>query len=204
MGGASSYHTYSQLRNLLLSLTQQLEQNPTVGGASYSEFQHYLLVAHYFAIRAACFGHQQLTSIAAKLSVAMLRYTDIIPVDKAFFEAGQMAKAQGWENMAFVFFNRFLDLSDAIEEGSPDMLDNSDFIDTDIPLEVSLPEKPGISEDKREEVKEWVLAVSMDQKVEQVLPQDERGTYVASLNSPHTGVTSLPCVVSGVGGVCIT
>lgn len=25
------------------------------------------------------------------------------------------------------------------------MLDNSDFIDTDIPLEVSLPEKPGIS-----------------------------------------------------------
>lgn len=67
--------------------------------------------------------------------------------------------------MAFVFFNRFLDLSDAIEEGSPDMLDNSDFIDTDIPLEVSLPEKPGISEDKREEVKEWVLAVSMDQKV---------------------------------------
>lgn len=25
------------------------------------------------------------------------------------------------------------------------MLDNSDFIDTDIPLEVSLPDKPGIS-----------------------------------------------------------
>lgn len=25
------------------------------------------------------------------------------------------------------------------------MLDNTDFIDTDIPLEVSLPEKPGIS-----------------------------------------------------------
>ena len=64
-------------------------------------------------------------------------------------------------------------------------------------------------------MKEWVLAVSMDQRVsyhgviiagnhgaaaqqvEQVLPQDERGTYVASLNSPHTGVTSLPCVVSG-------
>ena len=56
--------------------------------------------------------------------------------------------------------------------------DHSDFIDTDIPLEVSLPEKPGISvkylsvqatphiiiqEDKREEIKEWVLAVSMDQ-----------------------------------------
>ena len=39
------------------------------------------------------------------------------------------------------------------------------------------------------------------QQVEQVLPQDERGTYVASLNSPHTGVMSLPCVVSGDGWV---
>jgi len=34
-------------------------------------------------------------------------------------------------------------------------------------------------------------------QVEQVLPQDERGTYVASLKCPHTGVISLPCVVSG-------
>ena len=90
LGGASSYHTYSQLRNLLLGLTQQLEQNPkdTAG----AEFQRYLLVAHYFATRAACFAHHQLTSIAAKITVAMLRYTDIIPVDKAFFEAGQLAK----------------------------------------------------------------------------------------------------------------
>ena len=93
LGGASSYHTYSQLRNLLLGLTQQLEQNPKeMGGASYNEFQRYLLIAHYFAVRAACFAHHQLVAIAAKLSVAMLRYTDIIPVDKAFFEAGQMAK----------------------------------------------------------------------------------------------------------------
>ena len=44
--------------------------------------------------------------------------------------------------MAFVFFNRFLDLSEAIEEGSTDMIDNSDFADTDIPFEVPLPEQP--------------------------------------------------------------
>jgi len=93
LGGASSYPTYSQLRDLLLGLVQQLEQNPKeMGGASHEEFQRYLQVAHYFATRAACYGYQQLSSVAAKLSVAMLRYTDIIPVDKAFFEAGQMAK----------------------------------------------------------------------------------------------------------------
>lgn len=86
----------------------------------------------------------------------------------------------GWDNMAFVFLNRYLDLSEVshwsllknkvastgnvntflmpvifviflfqlpclffqgIEEGSLDMLDNSDFADTDIPFEVPVPEK---------------------------------------------------------------
>ena len=41
--------------------------------------------------------------------------------------------------MAFVFLNRYLDLYDAIEEGSLDMLDHSDFAETDIPYEVPLP-----------------------------------------------------------------
>ncbi|XP_019855197.1 PREDICTED: intraflagellar transport protein 172 homolog [Amphimedon queenslandica] len=98
--------------------------------------------------------------------------------------------AVGLESMAFIFYNRFLDLSEAIEEGSLDMIDNSDFVDTDIPFEVPLPEQPFMTEDKREEIKEWVLALSMDRQVEQTLPlDDERQTYVASLTSPHTGVT---------------
>ena len=53
-------------------------------------------------------------------------------------------------------------------------------------------------EDKREEMKEWVLAVSMDQRVEQVLPIDERNTYEASLVANNTGIQSLPCVISGM------
>ena len=38
-----------------------------------------------------------------------------------------------------------------------------------------------MSSSEHENVKEWVLAVSMDQKVEQQLPLDERMTYEASL-----------------------
>ena len=72
------------------------------------------------------------------------------------------------------------------------MLDNTDFMDTDIPFEIPLPDQPympvskssflclteldcvlklGMSlyiflqEDKREEIKEWVLALSMDRRV---------------------------------------
>ena len=53
---------------------------------------------------------------------------------------------------------------------------------------------------QHEDIKEWVLAVSMDQKVEQALPKDERGTYEASLVATDTGIRSLPCVISGKSG----
>lgn len=42
-------------------------------------------------------------------------------------------------NMAFVCWNRFLDMSDAIEEGSNRLLENADFADTDVPFDVELP-----------------------------------------------------------------
>ena len=51
-----------------------------------------LLIAHYYAARSAAMGHKSTESIAAKLSVSLLRHTDIIPADKAFFEAGLMTK----------------------------------------------------------------------------------------------------------------
>jgi hypothetical protein len=61
---------------------------------------------------------------------------------QAFYEAGMACRALSWENMAFVFLNRFLDLCEAIEERSLDLLDNTDFVHTDIPFEIPLPETP--------------------------------------------------------------
>ena len=68
-----------------------------------------------------------------------------------------------------MFLNRYLDLSDAIEDGDLGGLDNTDFIGTDIPFEIPLPQYQYLEEAKREEVKEYVLAISMDQKAEQTL-----------------------------------
>ena len=46
----------------------------------------------------------------------------------------------------YVLFFRYLDLYEAIEERSLDLLDNSDFADTDIPFEVRFPSKdPNLS-----------------------------------------------------------
>lgn len=52
-------------------------------------------------------------------------------------------------------------------------------------------------DDRREEIRDWVLTVSMDQRVEQILPADERDTYEASLIAINTGIRSLPCIITG-------
>ncbi|XP_039273606.2 intraflagellar transport protein 172 homolog [Styela clava] len=195
--GAESYKTWANLRNMLFSLCKNMESSNENGTPDHQGFETQLQIAHYYSVRSACGNQNTLSEIAAKISTSLLRYTTLIPADKAFYEAGAYCRAVEWNNMAFVFWNRYLDLSEAIEEGSLDMMDNADFQDTDVPFEVPLPEKHFLTEDKREEVREWVLAVSMDQKVEQELPVDERDTYVANLIAHTTNMKSLPCIISG-------
>lgn len=60
-----------------------------------------------------------------------------------------------------------------------------------------MPDAQFVEEEERADLKEWVLTVSMDQDIEQVLDKDERGTFVASLLDANTGEQSRPCVVSG-------
>ncbi|KAG8430928.1 hypothetical protein GDO86_019734, partial [Hymenochirus boettgeri] len=194
---ADAYHTWADLRDVLHNLCENLVKSSEVNSHEHQEFELMLLIAHYYSVRSASQGLEQLEGVASKLCISLLRHTDLLPADKAFYEAGMAAKAMDWGNSAFIFLNRFLDLVDAIEEGTLDALDHSDFQDTDIPFEVPLPAKQHIPAEKREEVREWVLAVSMDQRVDQVLPQDERGAYEASLIARNSGIHSLPCLITG-------
>lgn len=79
-----------------------------------------------------------------------------------------MLQDVGREDEAFVFLNHYLDICEAIEEGNVDLLDHSDFTETDFPQEIPLPAAQYLNPKQHEEVKEWVLAISMDQKVDQV------------------------------------
>ncbi|CAB1340225.1 unnamed protein product, partial [Coregonus sp. 'balchen'] len=193
---AESFRMWADLRDVMLLLCENLTKSSEANSPAHEEFEQMLLISHYYATRSAANG-VDLVSVAAKLSISLLRHTELIPADKAFYEAGMAARALGWENMAFIFLNRFLDLSDGIEEGNLDTLDHSDFQDTDIPFEVPFPAKLHVTDAQREEIRDWVLTVSMDQRVEQVLPKDERDTYEASLLAANTGIRSLPCVITG-------
>ncbi|TNM94541.1 hypothetical protein fugu_017300 [Takifugu bimaculatus] len=182
---------WADLRNFLLKLSENLSGSAEANSPAHEDFDQMLLVAHYYATRSAAKGVEQLVTIATKLSVSLLRHTMLIPADRAFYEAGLACKAVGWENMAFVFLNHFLDLCDAIDEGTLDTMDHSDFSDTDIPFEVPLPTKLCVT------IRDWVLMVSMDNRLEQVLPQDERKSYEASLVDANTGLRSPPCIITG-------
>ncbi|XP_072536228.1 intraflagellar transport protein 172 homolog isoform X2 [Salminus brasiliensis] len=194
---AEAYRMWADLRDVLHLLCENLTKSSEANSPAHEDFEQMLVIAHYYATRSATKGIDQLSTLAAKLSISLLRHTELIPADKAFYEAGLAAKAVGWENMAFIFLNRFLDLADGIDEGTLDALDHTDFQDTDIPFEVPLPSKLHVTVEKREEIRDWVLTVSMDQRVEQVLPRDERNTYEASLLASSTGIRSLPCVITG-------
>lgn len=96
-------------------------------------------------MRCSCIGNEQLDLLAAKISISLLRHTDLIPADKAFYEAGIMCQKVKLENMAFVFLNRYIDLADAIEDKNNEIMDNPYLADTDIPFEINLPETKYLS-----------------------------------------------------------
>lgn len=84
-------------------------------------------------------------ALLARTSISLLRYADLIRMDKLFYEAGLACKKQNWMTYAFVILNRYLDIYEVIADPeSGDTGDNQAFLNSDIPspYEVELiPEK---------------------------------------------------------------
>lgn len=191
--------TWRHLRNALLHYI-----STNTSGQDAEQLDKLLLLSHYLYVQkilqALARKHLTANELLTKLTVALLRYTDIIRVDKCFYEAGKMAKDSSQDDMAFIFWNHFLDLIDAIEEGDVNV-DHSDLADTDIPSEVPLPSKPYSLDEQPnliEDVKSWILKMSMDSNLDRKLPKDEyrANVYAASLINLD-GSYSLPCLVTG-------
>ncbi len=47
-----------------------------------------------------------LRELSAKCSVTLLKYPDLIPQDKAFYQAGMACREQGNINLSFLLLNR--------------------------------------------------------------------------------------------------
>ncbi|EPZ35542.1 WD40 repeat-like protein [Rozella allomycis CSF55] len=120
----------------------------------------YLLVL-YLKDKVESFELKGLKPLVAKTNLSLLRYTDILPCDEAFLAAGNACKNSGKTNMAFVCFNRFLDIQDAIEDGANDIASGQDFQYSDIPNVFKLPKFSSIDKNLTEEIRDWVLNTSL-------------------------------------------
>ncbi|CAN0111442.1 unnamed protein product, partial [Ectocarpus sp. 12 AP-2014] len=200
------------VERLLRVLQDQAHNLKTSNKTSPAGFEHLLMATHYTCLMGRCRekGGKDCLELASKMSITLLRYSDFIPSDKCFYQArintpsmcaGSLCKDLGNENLAFVLLNRYVDLTEAIDEGNASLLDNSDFAEaTNVPLvdDRTLPTKQHIPvEAEREEVRDWVLSVCMDAKIDQALPPEKeasgtlyQGLYASEL--PSCVVTGLP------------
>jgi len=82
--GADSYQLWAALRDMYFGICESMSSAAGAGNspAVIEEFGLLLLIAHYYAVRSAALPHKQLAEIAAKVAVAMLRHSDVIPADK--------------------------------------------------------------------------------------------------------------------------
>lgn len=62
--------------------------SPSVG----AEFERFLRTFHYLVVSEVCRGVNGLEVVGAKASISLLRYADLIPADRAFYNAGMKAK----------------------------------------------------------------------------------------------------------------
>jgi intraflagellar transport protein 172 len=120
-------------------------------------------------------------------------------------------------SMAFMCWNRYLDLSEAIEDGnSAATTADSDFSIADHPKVLSLPSENLpvllleiflyyyylLQEEKREQVRDWILSVSLDQKVRHELDkrnceQCQASIYGPSLICQQCSKNYQQCIVTG-------
>jgi intraflagellar transport protein 172 len=110
------------------------------------------MVTHLLLLKGETARHR-LNRVNAKLATSLLRYCKDIRADKAFLDAGQSNRAVGQNDMAFIFFNRYIDLWDAIIDPDANMIsENTEFEGTDIPVpyEIPLPDKNLLSETERD------------------------------------------------------
>jgi intraflagellar transport protein 172 len=104
---ASGEHqtTVALLREVLYRLANTYRSNGSEGRSPGPSMEDLLMTVHYQHMLYASRGFG-LKDIAAKCSVTLLKYPEVLPQDKAFYQAGITCREQGNTNLAFMLLNR--------------------------------------------------------------------------------------------------
>lgn len=200
LGRNSTYDENVEVQARSVSALKELLQLSWLNahGTPAPSFERMFLAVHYVHMFYLSLQHS-IGDISAKCSISLLQFLDYIPPDKAFHIAGREAKRQEHINLAFLLFNRYVDVFEAIEENDLSSANIDDTLDgTVVPDIVTLPKQHYLAnDDAREEIKDWVLSKCMDSHIQQKLPPVERarGTIYAGLYDsrfPRCFITGYP------------
>mmetsp|Transcript_26734 Transcript_26734/g.39591 ORF Transcript_26734/g.39591 Transcript_26734/m.39591 type:complete len:163 (+) Transcript_26734:352-840(+) len=97
-------------------------------GMPAPSFERMFLAVHYTDMLYLSI-HHSLWDISTKCSITLLQFLDYIPPDKAFFVAGREAKRQEHISLAFILFNRYVDVYEAVEENDLSSANIDDTLD---------------------------------------------------------------------------
>jgi len=193
------------LREMLAKLVEGLEMQVANNNPIYIEFHRYLVITHLLLMKIDCQKYN-LAGVSAKLTASLLRYTKEIRADKAYYDAGEANRKAGLNDSAFIFFNRYIDLYDAIDDmDNAAGFDNTEFEYTDIPKPeyIPLPETNFITSDQRDQIRDWVLQINVDGNVGQSLPMRRceycsTDTYEGNLQCSSCQTNWEPCIITGM------
>jgi intraflagellar transport protein 172 len=96
--------TVSSLREALFKVAKQFRA-AAADKQLPLDMEELLMATHYQHMYNLCIENG-LIDIAAKCSVTLLKYPDIVASDKAFYQAGITCRDQGNTNLAFLLLNR--------------------------------------------------------------------------------------------------
>ncbi|KNC55624.1 intraflagellar transporter 172 [Thecamonas trahens ATCC 50062] len=117
--------------------------------------EQYLLLAHLLKGDAS--------QLLVRLSFALLRYAHVLPADRLFYEAGAAAIKAGSVASAFVAWNRFVDIADAMRDG--ELVGDTLFDETDVPRDLFIPEESAafVPHAEVERIRNWVIEKGMEE-----------------------------------------
>eukprot|EP00767_Chilomastix_cuspidata_P007164 gnl/Chilomastix_cuspidata/775.p1 GENE.gnl/Chilomastix_cuspidata/775~~gnl/Chilomastix_cuspidata/775.p1 ORF type:complete len:1830 (+),score=796.01 gnl/Chilomastix_cuspidata/775:2075-7564(+) len=132
------------------------------GADAAATLERYFYAAH-FVVQYCNHVSQERHVLAAHCALALTFYADVLPVDRTFTVAGLACRKVHWDAEALIFLNLALDIRDSLLGGDDIVnVDVTDIIETGIPVEFTTPSRFFLDDARIEDVRQWVMMVSMD------------------------------------------
>ena len=177
----------SELKSVLYNFMQNMDPNNFHSDVR-QEFERYMLASHLIQLQGIYRKHD-IKSLYVLTTLSIVRFADVLSMDKPFHEAGTALKESGNEVQAFMFFNRYLDIFDYIEDPNNNYLeDNEEFKKTDFPAleKLAVPTQNMITDEERNQIRDWLLQVSIKRSTD--LKLETRSCMNCSQNIYHNNL----------------